>query len=114
MKRLYWLASTAAAGFIGWAHCHTDELPIVFGFVVITAALLGAFDAKRFLVNWAIIGAAIPADETLLHFGLIHAPYPPTSTGNLPIIALVSYLLALLGLAAGVGLRRLTGSAAIP
>ena len=37
MKRAHWPCVFAAAFFIGWTHAHTDEVPVVLGFVLLLA-----------------------------------------------------------------------------
>jgi hypothetical protein len=114
MRNVYWISLVAAAAFLGWANLHTDEVPILLGFVLIAGGLLGVINPKRFLISLAVIGAPLPIVETLLHFGLVSAPYPASPLAALPVIALVSYAAALIGVAAGAGVRRMTRSAAIP
>lgn len=109
---VYWITALAGAGFVGWAHDHTDELPIVLGFVLILGVILGALWPRRFLLSWAIAGAPVPIVETLVHFRLIGAPYPVSQA--LPLAALVAYVPAVIGVAAGAGLRWVTQSAAVP
>jgi hypothetical protein len=114
MTITYWVAALAGAVFLGWAHDHTDEVPIVFGFVMIVGAVLGAVAPRRYLASWVIASVPVPIVETLLHFRLIGAPYPPAPTKDLPLIALAAAVPALIGVAAGAGLRRMLGGAAIP
>jgi hypothetical protein len=114
MKRAYWFAVIFCAGFLGWAHCHTDEIPVVFGFVIIAGAILGALSPRRAVVSWALVGAPILVAEILVHYSLVHAPYPATPLKNLPLIALVVYVVAAIGVALGAGARKIAGTAAIP
>ncbi len=101
----------AGVCFVGWAHCHTDEIPIVLGFVLILGFALGAAWSGHFLTSWVLAGAPLFPVETMVHFGWISAPYPPSA--GLPFVALVAYVPALLGVAAGTGVRRLMRSEAI-
>ena len=107
MTWLYWITAVCGATFLGWAHCHTDEIPIVLGFVIIVGAVLGAISPRRFALSWAITGAPVPIVETLVHFSLIHAPYPPGE--GLPFVALIAYVPAAIGVALGAGARRMIG-----
>jgi hypothetical protein len=109
MKLTYWIPAIAAALFVGWAHCHTDELPIVLGFVLILGCVLGAISPGHFLVSWAIIGAPMFITETLVHYRVIDAPYPPSA--GIPFVALVAYVPALIGVSLGAGGRRLAARA---
>jgi hypothetical protein len=110
MNASYWIVALVGAGFLGFAHCHTDELPIVLGFVIIVGTLLGALSPRRFLLSWVITGAPIPIVETLVHYSLIHAPYPASE--GLPFVALIAYIPAAIGVGVGVGLRKAIGTAA--
>jgi hypothetical protein len=111
MKTAWWFAAILGPLFLGWAHVHTDEIPVVLGFVLIVSAVLGALEPSRFLVSWAVAGAPLFVAETLVHFGMIGAPYPPSA--GLPFVALVAYVPAAIGVAAGAGVRRMTGKAAV-
>ena len=113
MKTLYWTTAVCGAGFLGWAHCHTDEIPVVLGFVIIVGALLGALAPCKAIVSWLIVGAPIPIVEILVHYSLIHAPYPAAPLKDLPLITLVVYVVAAIGVALGAGARKMTGAAAI-
>jgi hypothetical protein len=105
MKVLYWPCLTLAAGFLVWAHTHTDELPIVLGFVLIASALQAAVFPEKYLVTGLVTGACLFVAETLVHFSVLSAPYP-TGAG-LPWVALFGYVPAILGVGIGVGVRRL-------
>jgi hypothetical protein len=74
MRMVYWVVAVAGAAFLGWAHDHTDELTVMFAFVLIIGGILGVLAPRRFLVSWVIAGTPIPIVETLLHYGLIGAP----------------------------------------
>ncbi|MES1258148.1 MAG: hypothetical protein ABUS51_06950 [Acidobacteriota bacterium] len=105
MKWLYCFVLLAADAFLVWADTHTDELPIVLGFVVLSAAILGAAFPGHVPVTALVVGAAIFIAETLVHFSVLHAPYPPAA--GLPWAALVAYVPAILGVGLGAGFRRL-------
>ena len=104
MRVLYWPCLRAAAAFLVWAHTHTDEIPVVLGFVLIAGGILGAAFPKPFAVTVLVLGAALFCAETLVHFGVLRAPYPPSA--GLPWVALVGYVPAILGVGVGAGLRR--------
>ena len=87
------------AAFLGWAHDHTDEIPIVFGFVLLIGAILGALGPRRFLASWAIAGAPIPIVETLVRYRWMTAPWPAGEAS--PLNALVAAVPALIGVALG-------------
>jgi hypothetical protein len=106
MKITYWLTALTGAAFLGWAHSHTDELPIVFGFVLITGAVLGALAPRRFLLSWLIASAPVPMVETLVRYKAMQATWPTTEAQ--PLYALVAAVPALIGVAIGAGLRRMT------
>ena len=99
MKYLYPLSLLVAAVFLIWVHTHTDELPIVLGLVLLSAGGVAAAFPKRFLTTLLVLGATLFIAETLVHFGLLQAPYA-ASTG-LPWVALVAYVPAAIG--AGLG-----------
>jgi hypothetical protein len=105
MKVLYWPCLTLAAGFLVWAHTHTDELPIVLSFVLIASALLAALFPDKYLVTGLVAGASLFVAETLVHFSILRAPYP--ASAGLPWVALFGYVPAILGAGIGVGVRRM-------
>jgi len=105
MIAVYWIIALAGAAFLGFAHCHTDEIPIVFGFVIIVGAILGALAPRRFLLSWAITGAPVPIVEMLVHYSLLSAPWPKSDN---PWVGLVAYVPAAIGVAVGVGARKIT------
>jgi len=109
MFRIYWFAAIAGAVFVGWAHDHTDELPIVLGFVLLLGVALGALEPRRFAVSWAIAGAPMAIVEALVRYGRMRAPWPRSEAQ--PLAALVAYLPAAIGVAVGVGLRLVLQSA---
>src|SRR4030081_1521008 len=103
MKIVYCLCLLAAAAFLVWAHTHTDEIPIVLGFVLLTGAILGAAFPQNFPATALVLGAALFIAETLVHFSVLRAPYP--ASAGLPWVALVAYVPAILGVGLGTGLR---------
>jgi hypothetical protein len=106
MKIAYWAVAPAGALFLAWAHTHTDELPIVFGFVLIVGAVLGALAPRLFPISWLIAAAPLPIVETLVRYKALNATWP-TSEAN-PLAALVAAVPAAIGVAVGAGLRRMT------
>jgi hypothetical protein len=111
MKTAYWIIAVAGACFVGWADDHTDETPIILGFVLIFGAVLGSLAPRRFLLSWAIAGAPVFIVEVLVFYRVISAPWP--SAPGSPFVALAAYVPALIGVAVGAGLRRATGTMAI-
>jgi hypothetical protein len=109
MSRLQWVCVLAGSIFIGWSHAHTDEIPVVLGFVLILSAALGLiFPAKPWLTGF-LMGAPLFLVETLVHFSLVHAPYPPSS--GLPWNALFGFVPALGGAFFGSAVRNLNKEA---
>jgi hypothetical protein len=107
MNRLYWPCVLTVAGFMAWAHVHTDEIPVIFGFLIILGSLLGAVFESRFVVSWLLPGAAVPTMEILLHFGLVQAPYAASSFRTIAVIALIALVPPLVGVALGTWVRHL-------
>jgi hypothetical protein len=101
-----WIAVLAGASFIGWSHAHTDEIPVVLGFVVILSALLGGIFPRRPWLTGFLMGAPVFLVETLVHFSLIRAPYPPSR--GLPWAALTAFVPAMGGAFFGSVIRNLT------
>jgi hypothetical protein len=67
-----------AAAFIGWSHARTDEIPVVLGFILIVSAVVAGVFPQRHWFTRFFIGAPVFLVETFVHFGVIHAPYPPS------------------------------------
>jgi hypothetical protein len=105
MDRFYLSFLLVASGFLVWAHTHTDELPMLLGLVLLTAAGLAAAYPRRFLTTSLVLGAMLFVAETLVHFGLLRAPYP--ASAGLPWVALVAYVPAVFGVGLGAAGRRL-------
>ena len=105
MSKLYWPCLIAAAFFIGWCDTHTDEIPIVLGFVLIICGALGLLWPQYFLLTGIVVGLSVFAAETLVNFGVLRAPYP--SKPGLPWPALLALIPAMVGAAAGAGIRRM-------
>lgn len=104
-QAVQWICVLAGAAFIGWTHDHTDEVPVVLGFVLIISGVAGlVFPAKPWLTGF-LLGAPVFLVETFVHFGVIGAPYPP-STG-LPWAALVAFVPSMGGAFFGSAMRHL-------
>jgi hypothetical protein len=100
-----WFWVVVGAGLIGWTHAHTDEIPVVLGFILILSAVLcGVFPRRPWLTGF-IMGAQPFIVEMLLHFGLIHAPYP--ASAGLPWAALFGFVPAFGGAFVGSAVRHL-------
>jgi hypothetical protein len=114
VRRFYWPCALLAAGFIAWAHVHTDEIPVIFGFLIILGMLLGAAFRGRFVCSWLLLGAAVPIMELLVHFALVRAPYPASSLSSIAVIAWVAMAPPLIGVALGTWIRSVYGRRANP
>src|SRR5271170_7243173 len=90
-----WLFVLAAAVLIGWTHVHTDEIPLVLGLVLLLSTLLGAVFPRRPWLTGFLTGAPVFLVETLVHFSVIRAPYPPSA--GLPWAALTAFVPAMGG-----------------
>jgi hypothetical protein len=101
----YWICVLAGAGFAGWTHAHTDEVPVVLGIVLTLSAILGGAFPRRPWLTGFLLGAPVFLVETLVHFRLIGAPYPPSA--GLPWAALVAFIPAMGGAFFGSAVRHL-------
>ena len=101
-----WLCVLVGAGFIRWAHAHTDEIPVVLGFILILSALLGGVFPGRPWLTGLLLGAQPFIVETLVHFHVVHAPYPPSV--GLPWAALFAFVPAMGGAFFGSAVRHLS------
>lgn len=106
MKLAYWISVMAAAGFIGWSHDHTDEIPVVLGFVLILSTVVCLVFPKRPWLSGFLLGAPVFLVETLVHFGLIGAPYP--ASPGLPWPALTAFVPSMGGAFFGSAVRHLS------
>lgn len=102
MRFAYWIAAVFGSGFLAWAHCHTDEIPIVFAFVIAVGAVLGAIAPRRAVFSWIVAAAPVPLVETLVHYSLLRAPWP--ASHGFPFEPLIAAVPAGIGVAAGAGL----------
>ena len=105
MKRAHWYCVFAAALFIGRMHAHTDEVPVVLGSVLLLSAILGLIFPSRPWLTAVILGIPPFIVETLVHFGVIHAPYPASQ--GLPWPALLGLVPAFGGTCFGSAIRHL-------
>jgi hypothetical protein len=103
---IQWVCVVAVAGFIGWTHAHTDEIPVVLGFILILSAILGGVFPRKPWITGIIIGVVPFIVEALHNYGWIHAPYPPSV--GLPWAPLVAFLPALGGAWFGSAVRHLS------
>jgi len=106
MDKLYWPCLIASTLFIGWCDTHTNEIPVVLGFVLIISGALGLLWPQYFLITGVVIGLSLFMAETLVNFGALRAPYP--AKPGLPWPALLALIPAMVGAAAGAGIRRMT------
>jgi hypothetical protein len=110
MKQLrQWVCVLIGASFIGWTHAHTDEIPVVLGFVLILSSLLGGIFPRRPWLTGFLLGAPVFTVETLVHFSLIRAPYPPSA--GIPWAALAAFVPAMGGAFFGSVVRNLKNQA---
>jgi hypothetical protein len=105
MTRFYWPCLMAAVLLIAFVDTHTDETPIILGIVVILSGALGLAFPRQFLITWLVTGCVLFVTETLVGFGVLHAPWP-TKPG-VPWPTLVGLIPALIGAGVGAGIRRL-------
>jgi len=100
-----WICVLGGAVFVGWCDAHTDEIPVVLGFVLLLSAILGGvFPARPWLTGF-LMGAPMFLVETLAHFSVIHVPYTPSA--GLPWAALLGFIPAMGGAFFGSAVRHL-------
>ena len=104
MQKFYVPLLVISALFLGWAHTHTDVIPIVLGFILIVSGVLGLLFPKHAVISVLVLGPAIFCAETLVHFHVLQAPYPPSS--GIPWAGLLGFVPAIAGAAAGAVVRR--------
>jgi hypothetical protein len=102
---LQWTCVLAGAAFIGWCHAHTDEVPVVLGIILILSTFLSLVFPRWPWLTGFLLGAPVFLVETLVHFSVIHAPYPPSS--GLPWAALLGFVPAMGGAFFGSAIRHL-------
>jgi hypothetical protein len=107
MKTAHWICAFGGAVFIGWTHAHTDEVPVVLGFVLILSAVLAGIFPRRPWVTGFMIGAPPFIVETLVHFHVVNAPYPPSV--GIPWAPLFAFVPAFGGAFLGSAVRHLNG-----
>ena len=101
-----WVCVVIGACFIGWTHDHTDEIPVVLGFILILSAILGGVFPRRPWLTGFLMGVPPFIVETLVHYGVIRAPYPPSA--GLPWAALFAFVPAFGGAFFGSAVRHLS------
>lgn len=101
-----WACVVISACLIAWAHDHTDEVPVVLGLILILSAILGGVFPRRPWLTGFLMGVSPFIVETLLHYGLIRAPYPASS--GLPWAALFAFVPAFGGAFFGSAVRSLS------
>jgi hypothetical protein len=105
MRILYWPCLALAAGFLIWAHTHTDEVPVVLGFVLLVSAFVAVVFPQMLLVTGLVTGASPFIAETLVHFSVLRAPYPASE--GMPWAALFGYVPAIFGVGIAAAVRRM-------
>ena len=105
MKPSYWISVLAAAAFIGWSHAHTDEIPVVLGFILILSTVVAVIFPRHPWLTGFLVGAPVFLVETLVHYSVVHAPYPPSV--GLPWAALFGFVPAMGGAFLGSAMRNL-------
>ena len=106
MSRAYWPSVCISATFLVWTHTHTDEIPVVLGFVLLLSILLTALFPQHFIVSAAVTGVSLFCAEILVYFSILKAPYPAGQ--GVPWAALTGYVPALLGMGLGLAIRDTT------
>jgi len=104
MQKSYIPLLVISALFLGWAHTHTDEIPIVLGIILIVSGVIGLLFPRYAVISALVLGPAIFCAETLVHFHVLSAPYPPSP--GIPWVALIGFVPAGVGVAAGAVIRR--------
>jgi len=104
---IQWTCVLACAVFAGWSDAHTDEIPVVLGFVLLLSAILGGVFPRQPWITGFLMGAPMFLVETLAHFSVIHVPYTPSL--GLPWAALLGFIPAMGGALFGSALRHLNG-----
>lgn len=104
MQKFYIPLLVISALFLGFAHTHTDEIPIVLGMILIVGGVIGLLFPRYAVISAIVLGPAIFCAETLVHFHVLNAPYPPSH--GIPWVALVGFVPAIIGVAVGALIRR--------
>ena len=100
-----WVCVLGGASLIGWSHTHTDEIPVVLGLVLILSSILGAVFPSRPWITGFVLGGSVFFVETLVHYSVIRAHYPPSA--GLPWAALFALLPGMGGAFFGSAVRHL-------
>ena len=104
-QTMQWSCVLAASLFIGWTHDHTDEIPVVLGFVLLLSAILGLAFPRRPWLTGLLTGIPVFVVETMVHFKWIGAPYG--ASAGIPWVALVALIPAMGGAFFGSAMRHL-------
>jgi hypothetical protein len=91
-----------------WVHTHTDEIPFVLGCVVLVAGSLALSFPRLAWLSALATGLSLFIAETLVHFAILPAPYPPSK--GLPWPALFGIVPAIMGTSLGYAVRRVIHS----
>jgi uncharacterized membrane protein YhhN len=102
---IQWICVLACAVFVGWSDAHTDEIPVVLGFVLLLSAILGGIFPRQPWLTGFLMGAPMFLVETLAHFSVIRVPYTPSA--GLPWPALLGFIPAMGGAFFGSAVRHL-------
>jgi hypothetical protein len=102
---IQWICVLGSAVFVGWSDAHTDEIPVVLGFVLLLSAILGGAFPRRPWLTGFLMGAPMFLVETLAHFLVIRVPYTPSA--GLPWPALLGFIPAMGGAFFGSAVRHL-------
>ncbi len=102
---MHWICLLAGAAFIGWSHAHTDEIPVVLGFVLILSAVLAVVFPRMPWATGFIVGIPVFLVETLAHYHLVRVPY--NASAGIPWVALIALIPALGGAFFGSAMRHL-------
>jgi len=104
-QALQWICVLVGAAIIGWCHAHTDEIPVVLGIVLILSAMLGLIFPRMPWATGFLLGIPVFTVELLVHFAIVHAPYPPSR--GVPWAALFGLVPAMGGAFFGSAVRHL-------
>jgi hypothetical protein len=100
-----WVCVLAGALYIGWTHAHTDEVPVVLGFILLISTMLGGIFPQRPWLTGLLLGVPPFIVENLVRFSVIHAPYGPSA--GVPWAALLAFVPAMGGAFFGSAVRHL-------
>lgn len=110
MAMLYWPCLAAAILSIGFTDTHTDETPVILGFLLIVSGVLGIAFPAQFVTTGLTMGIVLFVTETLVGYGVLHAPWP--AVPGIHWAPLVGLIPALTGAGAGAAIRRVAAKTA--